>query len=225
MKLSNFSLCAVVSLALLAGTARAQYVEQGDAGQTVATAQATGPAGGPLFSITGSLSSSTDADLYRIFLQNPAQFSATTVNGVTSVDTQLFLFTMSGRPVYMNDNTALTLQSNLPANHMLGPQGAGFGAGFYLLGIAPAGFNPADFNNVLLFAEPPLGDDTAVRGPNGNTINPLAQWSATSPQPGGAYRIDLTGTLVPEPSTWALLTIAGLGAGIQALRRRKKLSH
>jgi hypothetical protein len=72
---------------------------------------------GALTSISGTVSSGTDADMYQIFISSPGTFSATTVGTPgTLTDTQLFLFDASGFGVYANDDatTAFTLRAHLP---------------------------------------------------------------------------------------------------------------
>ena len=54
------------------------WVEVGDAGGLPGTANMT-VGSGPLTHITGTVSTSTDADMYLIFISSPASFSATTV--------------------------------------------------------------------------------------------------------------------------------------------------
>src|SRR3954449_412851 len=111
---SLFAFAAAVTLSTSA--VHAQFVEAGDAGQTLAGASNTGVFGTTLTSITGTIGSATDADLYRIVITAPTTFSASTVNGLTSIDTALFLFNGSGAAIYMNDDASgLTLQSALPA--------------------------------------------------------------------------------------------------------------
>jgi hypothetical protein len=208
---------AVVVSLFLAGFASAQiHNEIGDAGQAVGTAQATGPQGNPLSSIVGSISSATDADLFFVFLSNPASFSATTV-GLSLVDTQLFLFTLSGVAVYTNDDDpgGLSVGSTLPAGNASGP----LSAGTYILGIAAAGYNPVDFANRLLFA---AGLPTDVRGPAGGGEGPLNGFSNDSATEFGAYTINLTdaASAVPEASTYALLVFAGAVMTVWRRRRR-----
>ena len=92
------SLLAVALSILAASALHAQnYTETGDAGQTIGSAQRTGPVtGNPLSSVFGSLFSISDADVFAIFISNPATFGvATTVNAETAagnVDTALWLF-------------------------------------------------------------------------------------------------------------------------------------
>src|SRR3954470_18486376 len=95
----------IVALSLLmSGALHAQYSEQGDAGTSLGTAQSTGAvANQPLPSIAGNLSSAADlGDFYYLTITNPAAFSASTVGGST-MDTMLYLFTLSGNPVFLND--------------------------------------------------------------------------------------------------------------------------
>ena len=59
--------------------------------------------------ITGDMPENGDVDLYRITIQDPAAFSATTeVDPGTHPDTRLFLFDNDGRAVYFNWPARLT---------------------------------------------------------------------------------------------------------------------
>jgi hypothetical protein len=174
-----------VVLAVLAAAPSALAVpEQGDAGETPATAQnLTTQAVG---SITGELAGG-DSDLYRICLAGGRSFSATTV-GTTETNTQLFLFDRDGRGIYANDDAAGTEQSTLPAGDPLTPDAPGE----YLLGVSPYDRDPlssegAIFNNVAYL----VGADG--RG----AASPLASW-AGRPRSEGAYEITLTGTKACE---------------------------
>ena len=77
------------------------YTETGDAGQTIGTVQATGStANVPLNRIFGTLSSSTDADIFSIKIATTATFSISTNNATTlgsGLDTTLCLFDSHGR--------------------------------------------------------------------------------------------------------------------------------
>lgn len=208
------------------------FSEVGDAGQTPGTASrtttGTAAANQPLTDIFGSLSSSTDADLFLINITNPATFSATTVNAITNslLDTQLFLFTLDGRPIYTNDDTpnGTSLQSTLPAGNSLRPTVAGT----YILGISVSGYDPANRNGQVLFA--PLDENNAstdVRGPNSNLQPPQLASFISSGFPGsGQYDIQLTGatSAVPEPSTWVLGAIGAVGLVLASRRRRAGVS-
>lgn len=196
------------------------FNEVGDAGQTLGTAQFTGAFGTGLSAIVGTISSSTDADLYVIRITAPTTFSATTVNATTSIDTALFLFSSSGVPIVTNDDASGTsLQSSLPAGNSFT---FSLAPGTYYLGISLSGNEPINLSSQLLFAGYPGGDPTALRGP-ASGVNPttLANFNGQTSFPEvGAYRIDLTSTqAVPEPTTVAL-AIVGAAALLTARRRR-----
>ena len=141
----------LLPIVLLAGLALAPAAvavpvsEQGDAGETAATAQNLTT---QLVTSIGGQLAGADSDLYRICLAGGRTFSATTV-GTTTTDTQLFLFDGAGRGVYANDNSADTRQSTLPAGDPLTPAAPGE----YLLAVSPYDRDPesdagAIFNNV-----------------------------------------------------------------------------
>ena len=221
-----------LAAALMAGAAHAAtYTETGDAGQTLATAASAVTGGGAALSSISGVLDVADADLYRIYISDPASFSATTLNGGTddaALDTEIFLFDAQGHAVAANDDDqgGLSVDSTLP---MGDGHYAGLAAGEYFLGISISGDDPANANNQLLFET--SGETTAVRGAAGG-LNPTTlagfdgfQYYTNDP---GAYRIDLTGvstgpmSAAPEPSAWALMVlgVATMGA---ALRRRTKI--
>jgi hypothetical protein len=220
-------------LAIIAATslgsvsARADiFSEIGDAGNVCPAANLTTaggiPAGNSLTAITGTISTSGDADVFAIFISNAALFSATTVNAATgSLDTQLFLFNASGNPVFANDDAnGTTLGSTLPA-------GSGFplSAGLYYLAISLSGNDAVNAVNQLLFAT--SGDSTALRGPAFGASGPLGGFFNNGAFGSGGYEIDLTGvTAIPEPSVGMLSLVAAttLGAAGWARRRRSRLA-
>src|SRR4051794_15072173 len=158
---------AVVGLSLLAaGALQAQYVELGDAGVTLGSAQSTGPVSGvPLTSITGTILNGFDGDFFYITITNPTTFSATTVGG-SSLDTMLYLFTLNGSPVYLNDDapSGTSVQSNLPPGHALGP----LSIGTYIIGISLSGAEPVNIGNQPLFADAIFSTD--IRGPRAGAL-------------------------------------------------------
>src|SRR5688572_3689924 len=85
--------------------------ESGDAGDLPGTAQTSAgvqPFGTPLDSITGTIASDSDQDMFAIFINDPASFSASTNNAGTELtdddDTMLFLFDAGGVGVLGNDD-------------------------------------------------------------------------------------------------------------------------
>lgn len=227
----KYLLAVAAALLCPVGADAAAYVEI-NAGQTLGTAEAVGPAGVTVDTITGTLSALQDADLFRIYIMTPSTFSATTLNAGTNdatLDTALFLFDSAGRAVATNDDDAggLSLQATLPVGNAFY---AGLTAGYYYLGIGNSGNEPVNLNNQLLFARDPNGGTTAVRGPAGG-VTPVALFdfdsNAYDGNGAGAYRIVLTGVTtgpgtpggVPEPASWAMM-IAGFGVIGGSLRRR-----
>jgi hypothetical protein len=200
------------------------WTEVGDAGQTIGTAQSTGVIGGqPLTAIFGTIGTSGDADIYKISVQAPTTFSATTVNALTTtsgLDTELYLFNSTGAAVYANDDSGASLRSTLPANNAIGP----VTAGIYYLAIATSGNEPVNGTNQLLFsADSP---SNIIRGPAAGVSGGESNFDSTFADPGtGAYEIDLTGALTPVPEISSTIMF-GQGlliiAIIAATRRRRR---
>lgn len=199
------------------------YNEVGDAGQTQATAQSTTGGSGALTNIRGSLLSSHDADLYVIYISNPGTFSASTVNATGGfLDTQLFLLTLAGAPIILNDDAAggLSLLSTLPAG-----SASSLAAGFYILGISMSGYDPINSVSQLLFA---AGLSTDLRGPaSGLQPGVLGGFfDSTFFNDRGNYDIVLTGAraAIPEPGTGALVLLGIAICAFATSRRRRSLS-
>jgi hypothetical protein len=161
----------------------------GDAGETLASAQS--PAGsGPLEYIVGVLGE--DADLYRISICEPTQFSATTTFN-TVADTQLFLFSSAGIGVAMNDDTEAGLnyylQSSL-SNAFVNS------AGEYYLALAGYNRDPVSSTNALIWLNAPY---EAERGPDGPAAaSAVDHWTGVGN--GGAYTIALSGACFTAPA-------------------------
>lgn len=197
------------------------YAEIGDAGQTLATAQnAGGQAGSTLTSITGTLSSAADADLFFFNVTNTTTFAATALGAVGSggfpIDTSLFLFSANGSAVYANDDQSGTnYQAFLPSGNslltILAP-------GTYYLGISLSGNEPINSVSQMLFT---TDLSTAVRGP-ATGLNPTAV-STFNGTPNFAETGTYTVTFapVPEPSTYAMLAF-GATASLGLFRRLRR---
>lgn len=208
-----------VAAACLGGQAGAITVtETGDAGQTLATAQDT-TSTGPLRSLTaisGSVLSSTDADLYLIHISNPVTFAATADASGTLFDPQLLLLTLAGAPVALNDDAAGG-QSTLPSLAGI----ASLTSGYYYLGVSQSGYDPVNSVNQLLFAS---GLSTDIRyaasGLQPATFSGFSDGTFFADS--GTYTIQLSGvdtlSAVPEPSSMLLLAAGGL---LVLARRRR----
>jgi hypothetical protein len=222
-----------------AGTANAAVlVEAGDAGELPATAQSSAgvaPFGTPLDAITGVVqacngSASCDQDMFKIYVSDPVNFSASTNNVETLLDdTMLYLFDESGRGVLATDDIdGLNYKSTLAA----GSLGAGQ-AGVYFIAVGKA-FNtpvsdlPADPSNEIFDAGLLGGATTTIGATGGGAADPVVGWFLFPLDDQiGAYRINLTGaTFVDGAAPVPMLTPAALvglilllgACGVGALR-------
>jgi len=208
----SVSVALLISIAGLKGAYGGPWLEVGDADELLPTAQVTLGVD-PLTSISGTIFTSLDKDLYRIKITDPATFSAVVIAGGTLTNSQLFLFDSAGLGVYANDDvTAVDPLSLLPAGHPSGPSVAGI----YYLAISGSDNDPAN-GGVEIFTDIPTG----VQIPT--IALPLDGWTPTFSVYGGTYTIALTGAgfaTVPEPST-VLSAVAGAGLlGCLRVRRR-----
>ena len=174
--------------------------ESGDAGDLPSSAQDA--SGISITRISGTIPYSSkwypndhDVDMYKITINDPDAFSATTHENETDFDTCLFLFDSNGKAVYMNVDTPRPgyvlpyRQSTLPAGDTYGPTEAG---DYYL---AVTGYNvlpyDEDYNRVF-----DTGSSQAVLGPS-LSDKPVYEWTTPDRYPyffhSGSYQIDLTG--------------------------------
>lgn len=153
------------------------HAELGDAGDLRHLAQA--PCGvGPLHVITGT-NGANDADLYRITIDTPASFSASTCGGA-GFDTQLFLLDTNGRGIACNDDTC-SAQSTITNALVTTP-------GVYYLAVSNYNRDPVSLGGLIF----PNGS-TGQHGPTGpGGALPIVGWSGTAAV-GGAYTITLAG--------------------------------
>lgn len=175
-------ICALVVLAASVAAA-GTWTETGDAGDLPGTAQV--PSGsGALTAISGAVSVSADANMYKLCLTGGGTFSATTVGTGTLGDTQLFLFNAGGFGVEANDDAgSFTILSTLPAGG-LSPAAPGA----YYLAVSRFNRDPVSAGG-LIFPNTPF---TGVKGPTGpGGGSPISGWSGTSGT--GAYTVALTG--------------------------------
>lgn len=191
------------------------WTEAGEAADLISTAQV--PIGsGSLTSITGIISTNFDADLYKIFISSPVDFSAFVSggDGEDEWDSAVALFNNKGLGVYYNDDVIFgDGQAGLPSNHSFGPQTPGI----YYLAIfdddrAPLSGSASTANDLIFpRSDYPYTQISGPVGPGGSL--PLAGWGALVGEVplNGTYNITLTGvSFVPEPKAYAMLLV-GLG--------------
>lgn len=148
---------------------QAQTWNEGNAGQTITTLEAT-IGNGTLTQIVGSLTSTQSADLYLIKVEDVATFSASTVGGAT-FDTQLWLFNLQGFGISFNDDSAATLRSTVTGAFLTAP-------GYVILGVSQFDNDPLDVGGLELWSDLPFGSERAPDGPG--AANPFTQWSGLS---------------------------------------------
>ena len=226
----------------------------GDAGQTLSNHQGTqvgtGP-GVPLDFITGTNPpvaggrAGNDVDLYRIYIDDPMNFKASTnFTPMTDAlgnlwDTMLFLFDDTGRGVAMNDNvntpSGVGRSELTTASLMTAFPPITLSTGFYYIGIGPQmGSGGGTVNEVSPFSSSgvmfPPGGTAVVHGPTTAGADPLVGWNQSGTEPleafNDTYSIMLTGVLtapsaIPEPS--AFLFLAACLGGPAAYRRYRRV--
>jgi hypothetical protein len=219
------ALLTATALTMTAGNVHAAtYVEVGDSGETLGTVSIanTQPFGTALTAITGVLTAN-NADLFQIYISDPATFSANTFftnAGVNNFNTELFLFTSTGLGVYANDDTNGS-QSELPAGDALSPTTAGL----YYIAVSGTGYAPTSADG-LIFPTPdgssvPFDAILGATGVGGAKV--LSGWTGNSGSNIGAYKINLTGaTFVPEPTVSVLLPSMIALWGAASLKRRSR---
>ncbi len=175
--------------ALLTAAGAQTHQEQDDAGDLPETAQATGTdTNTSLTAIRGTLEAN-GVDMYAIYIQNPENFSATTVNNETTFDTQLWLFDAEGKGVVFNDEAVGTSLNRSTIDNSTGCL-TGRSAGIYYIAISRYDRDAVGCGDGLIWNSLPF---RAVRCPDGPEQNSrVAGWSGTTASAGN-YEITLTG--------------------------------
>lgn len=183
--------------ALLTAASAQIHNEQGDAGDLPETAQATGTdTNTSLNAIRGTLEEN-GVDMYAIYIADPANFSATTVNNETTFDTQLWLFDAEGKGVVFNDDAVNTTLSRSTIDNSTGCL-TGRAAGIYFIAITRYNRDAIGCEDRLIWNNSPF---RAVRCPDGpDSGSRVSGWTGTTPTSGN-YEITLTGAFTaPVPS-------------------------
>jgi len=187
------------------------FAEIGDALPLLPAQAATGV--GALDDITGSLTSTNDVDVFRIHIDDPAVFRAETFS---PLDTQLFLFSVSGMGIAANDDLSISRDAGLPQGNAFY---AALSAGDYLIAISPFDVDPLSQGD-LIFPNLPKDSFQVVGASGPGSLGSVDSWT-TSDLFSGNYRIRLTGVShVPEPSTGLLLMTGLLGLAYRQRRQR-----
>jgi hypothetical protein len=194
--------------------------------------------------IVGTLPDVTDAladvNLFKFTIENYLDFSVMSLpvsDGVS--DTELFLFDSTGHGVFANDDmgggdpttfslACLPSTLNDPCPAAL-PSGVGpMSNGVYYLAITRSSDMPlSDLGEIftLISSTDVVEPDLTMGG-----ADPLSGWDGggfTDPNSDAVnYDIVLTGTMpevtTPEPATWSMLSIAGLGLALLRSKTRRR---
>jgi len=184
----------VLAALLLVSVAGAQtWMEDGDAAALLPGQTTIGS--GPLTSISGTLTSGSDVDLYAIYIDDPQNFSAQTCGG-TSIDSCLYLFDENGNGVSMSED-GCGAQSWITSQFVTA-------AGLYYIAMSAYDYDPLNAGGFEIWNDAPWGVERAPDGPG--APGPLASWGGGAGGSGG-YIIALTGAQFaqygPPPATGA----------------------
>ena len=204
---ARYALAALVLLCLapLAPTARAQtWAESGDAGDLIATAQATVGAGA-ITQITGSLPLSDDVDLYCIKLTSvpPAGTPIVQLACLAQQSPNVWLFDAAGNGVFTNETCAFGNKTLLAPNVSMTPGTYYVGVSYYNRNAVSAG------GNIWI---PGIPGQRTPDGPG--AAQPLSGWAGiVIMNPPNPYTINLNGFVACSGATPTLRSTWGLVKG------------
>lgn len=220
---------AAASLALIASPASAgpDWIERGDAGSVLDTAQPVVGSQGRVRSISGVLSSGAGLfgdppapdleDMYLIRITEPTNFSFVAASAQFNPRLYLFNVTLPGEALGLlaNDDTSMGSGASLTGVATDGTGARVSLPGVYAIAICGFSRTPTSAGGSIFNLVSP----TEVSGPDGpGGLLPHTGWAGMGEV--GAYQIDLTGVDwydVPAPGTGAL---AALALGWSMRRRR-----
>lgn len=199
------------------------WVEEGDAGSDVGSAQAPrGTAGAPILSIAGVLQGTgllpDFEDCYIIKIVDPANFSMQAVGATFNAQLFLFNITLPQAAYGLLANDDQSAVSNLPKLGPLSNDGTNVhvtAAGDYMIGITGFNRDPSSLTGAI-FNQATVTEISGPDGPGG--FNALTGWSGTGQT--GNYTITFTGVGIPTfpaPGSAGLLALGGLAA----IRRKR----
>ena len=202
------------------------WLEQGDAGSMISSAQLPSRPNGAaqLTSISGNLASAFAEpdyeDLYRIRITDPVNFSIRPAFADFNVVMYLFNITVNNEGYGLLGADDESPTSNLPK--LVGSSNDGTQVivvypGDYVLAVTGFGRVPVSRTGPIFDFESP----TEISGPDGRGgINPLAGWTGVGET--GHYSFTMVATDFPTtPTPGAGLALVG-GMGAMGLRRRRR---
>ncbi len=196
MKKFSVLMTALLTAALACGQT---WTEDGDAPPLLPGQVTNGS--GTLSTINGALINGADVDLYAIYIEDEASFSASTVGG-TGIDSALYLFDATGVGIAFSED-ASGAQSTLTSAFVTSN-------GLYYVAMSGWDYDPLNAGGLEIWADTPWNEERAPDGPG--APGPLASWGGSSGA-SGAYSIFLTGARYadngPPPPTGACCFITG----------------
>lgn len=207
-----FVAAAGLSWTIIAPARAGTWNEVGDAGGTLATAQATAGSGS-LTAINGTFLSGNDIDVFSISITDKSIFRAAITSQGSDSDPDIWLFDLNGFGISMdstvNSGETLVTGNFVPAN------------GTYYLAISSSGFDAvSSAGDIWTFPQATRGE----RAPNGpGAAQPFLNWTGSGTITKTSYTVSLQGagfSIVPEPAINLLLFIGAIPLYLMIQRRR-----